>query len=246
MTALPVSVSGSASASASAGAAPRNAVGNSSFVGSDDAGYLEQSFNQLFYGDFSDDVTALGTGASIAAGLTGLDIAMDIRDVTANVVNWEWSWSHAGTTALNVVGVLPVVGAFKYSDEVGSLVKSNAKGARNLDAPRGPTRFVEGVTVVDRRTGNTLTGTVDLKPTLDRIKSGGSFPHRNDASVFQNRPLPGRTTPELPAKPPGYYTEYVHPTPGVGGPGPQRIVTGQGGEIYYTPDHYQTFIPINP
>jgi filamentous hemagglutinin len=34
------------------------------------------------------------------------------------------------------------------------------------------------------------------------------------------------------------------PTPGVSGPGPQRIVTGKNGEMYYTPDHYDTFIPI--
>ncbi|WP_407082811.1 ribonuclease domain-containing protein [Pseudomonas germanica] len=41
-----------------------------------------------------------------------------------------------------------------------------------------------------------------------------------------------------------YYTEYVHPTPGIAGPGPQRIVVGKGGEMYYTADHYKTFIPI--
>ncbi|WP_413815476.1 ribonuclease domain-containing protein [Desulfobotulus sp.] len=105
---------------------------------------------------------------------------------------------------------------------------------------------MEGVKVVDRRTGNVLEGTVDLKPTLDRISQGRSFPHRNDGSIFQNRPLRGQTTPQLPAKSQGYYTEYVHPTPGVSGPGPQRIVTGQGGEIYYTPDHYTTFIKVNP
>ncbi|MCC4598359.1 hypothetical protein LL969_22380 [Xanthomonas campestris pv. phormiicola] len=50
---------------------------------------------------------------------------------------------------------------------------------------------------------------------------------------------------DLPAKPLGCYTEYVHPTPGVSGPGPQRIVVGKGGEMYYTPYHYKTFIPIN-
>jgi len=32
---------------------------------------------------------------------------------------------------------------------------------------------------------------------------------------------------------------------GINGAGPQRIVTGNGGEIYYTPDHYQTFIRLD-
>jgi guanyl-specific ribonuclease Sa len=108
----------------------------------------------------------------------------------------------------------------------------------------GPTQFINGVRVVDSRTGAVTEGTVDLKPTLDRIASGGRFPHRNDGSIFQNRPLPGRTSPELPAQAPGYYREYVHPTPGISGPGPQRVIVGQGGEMFYTPDHYQTFIPL--
>ena len=85
-----------------------------------------------------------------------------------------------------------------------------------------------------------MEGTVDLKPTLDRIKAGGTYPHKNDGSIFQNRNSP------LPPQQPGYYTEYVHPTPGINGAGPQRIVTGKGGEIYYAPDHYATFIRVNP
>lgn len=64
-------------------------------------------------------------------------------------------------------------------------------------------------------------------------------PHKNDGSVFQNK------EGLLPSQPAGYYREWVHPTPGVNGPGPQRVITGGGGELYYTPDHYRTFIPLN-
>jgi len=78
----------------------------------------------------------------------------------------------------------------------------------------------------------------EVQGTLARIRSGQGFPHRNDGTVFQNR------EGVLPAKPIGYYREWVHPTPGVAGPGSQRVVTGQGGEAYYTPDHYRTFIPL--
>ncbi len=79
---------------------------------------------------------------------------------------------------------------------------------------------------------------VDLKPTLERIASGRKFPHRNDGAVFKNR------EGLLPRKPYGYYKEYVAETPGVQGAGPQRIVTGNSGEVFYTPDHYKTFIEI--
>jgi len=79
----------------------------------------------------------------------------------------------------------------------------------------------------------------DLPQTLQRISAGRSFPHRNDGAVFQNRER------RLPRKPEGYYHEYVHPTPGEHGPGAQRVILGDGGEIYYTPDHYRTFIRVD-
>lgn len=78
-------------------------------------------------------------------------------------------------------------------------------------------------------------GTVDLRETLDRIERGERNSHPNDGSVFQNRER------RLPRKASGYYHEWVHPTPNQRGPGPQRIVTGEDGELYYTPDHYETF-----
>ncbi len=81
-------------------------------------------------------------------------------------------------------------------------------------------------------------GTIDLQPTLDRIARGDRNTHRNDGSTFGNRER------RLPQKPSGYYTEYVHQTKGINGPGPQRVIVGKGGDIWYTPDHYETFKKI--
>ncbi len=78
-------------------------------------------------------------------------------------------------------------------------------------------------------------GRLDLAPTLERIERGEKHPHRNDGSVFQNRER------RLPAKPRGYYHEYVHPTPSTSGPGAQRVVIGDDRDVWYTPDHYETF-----
>lgn len=82
-------------------------------------------------------------------------------------------------------------------------------------------------------------GTVDLSATLQRIQAGKRLPFPNDGTVFQNREK------RLPNKPSGHYREYVHPTPNLGGPGPQRIVKGNQGEYFYTPDHYRTFRKLN-
>lgn len=82
-------------------------------------------------------------------------------------------------------------------------------------------------------------GPVDLGPTLRRIAAGEllrSF--RHDGTVFSNRER------ALPMRPRGFWREYVHPTPGARGPGPQRVIVGRDGAVYYTPDHYATFYPI--
>jgi RHS repeat-associated protein len=49
---------------------------------------------------------------------------------------------------------------------------------------------------------------------------------------------------QLPAKAAGYYREFTVPVAGQAGRGAARLVTGAGGEVYYTADHYTTFTKI--
>lgn len=98
-----------------------------------------------------------------------------------------------------------------------------------------PELVVRGVEVRDLDGRVAWRGDVDLNPALARIEAGERDPHRNDGGIFQNRE--GR----LPARPRGHYREYVVRTPGIGHAGPQRLVIGADGEIYYTADHYRSF-----
>ena len=98
--------------------------------------------------------------------------------------------------------------------------------------------FHPRMTIEDIKTKKLYTYDVDLTPTLDRISRGEKFPHKNDSTPFRNEQH------RLPIDIKDYYTEYVHPTPDIPGAGPQRLIFGKGGEIYYTPDHYTTFIRI--
>ena len=125
---------------------------------------------------------------------------------------------------------------------VGQQAFRTAKHVENYDSPWGVAldSSVAPKGVVTRFVTGADGKIADLGPTLDRIKNGVKFPHRNDGTIFKNR------EGLLPSKPAGYWTEHVHPTPGGKGPGLQRIVIGQNGEIYFTPDHYKTFIPLNP
>lgn len=113
--------------------------------------------------------------------------------------------------------------------------KPAEKPAPEHSEPASKRIVVQNVTIKDQSGKTVYKGEIDLTPTLARIERGDRHEHRNDGSTFRN--LEGR----LPKKPVGYYKEYVHPTPGIGGPGPQRVVIGEAGEAYYTHDHYRTF-----
>ncbi|MDQ0675843.1 ribonuclease T1 [Pseudarthrobacter siccitolerans] len=71
--------------------------------------------------------------------------------------------------------------------------------------------------------------------TLALIRAGGPFRYSQDGQPF------GNFERILPRKDRGYYREYTVPTPDESDRGARRIVAGNGGEKYYTDDHYGTF-----
>lgn len=78
----------------------------------------------------------------------------------------------------------------------------------------------------------------EARQTLELIKRNGPFPHVQDGRAFGNREK------LLPLRSRGYYREYTVQTPGARDRGARRIVAGNGGEFYYTDDHYQSFMRI--
>jgi ribonuclease T1 len=70
---------------------------------------------------------------------------------------------------------------------------------------------------------------------LPEVPESGLFRYSQDDQVF------GNFERVLPRKDRGYYREYTVPTPGESDRGARRIVAGDGGEKYYTDDHYETF-----
>lgn len=76
--------------------------------------------------------------------------------------------------------------------------------------------------------------------TLALIESDGPFPYDRDGVVFENR------EGILPDQYEGYYHEYTVETPGSDDRGARRIITGEGGEVFYTEDHYDSFQVVIP
>lgn len=75
----------------------------------------------------------------------------------------------------------------------------------------------------------------EARRTLALIRAGGPYSYSQDNKTF------GNFERILPRQKSGYYREYTVPTPGESDRGARRIVTGAGGEKYYTQDHYDSF-----
>lgn len=72
--------------------------------------------------------------------------------------------------------------------------------------------------------------------TLELIDDGGPYPYPGkDGSTF------GNFEGVLPDRQRGYYAEYTVETPGLSHRGARRIIAGDGGELYWTEDHYESF-----
>lgn len=86
--------------------------------------------------------------------------------------------------------------------------------------------------------GGTATFPPEVAETVDLIQQDGPFPYSRDGAVFMNR------EGLLPKHERGYWREYTVPTPGESDRGARRIIAGRGGELYYTADHYRSFVRL--
>ena len=144
---------------------------------------------------------------------------------------------------LAVIAVFLAVAAFQLWNRHESRARpANPVGRVSSPAPQTPQKESAGEDT--RATQSASLSAVDsaerqqVAKTLALIAQGGPFLHRQDGAVFSNR------EGHLPQKPRGYYREYTVETPNADTRGARRIVRGDGGETYYTNDHYRTFVKI--
>lgn len=147
----------------------------------------------------------------------------------------RWSPPPGGSAGAGDVDAAAAPKAPGASAEAEPEAPAGRSQAPRRGAPAGDGVVIEGLALRDADGRTIYRGAIDLAPTLERIAAGKRLRFPNDGATFQNRER------RLPGRPAGYYREWVVPTPGESGPGPQRLVTGEEGEIWYTPDHYRSF-----
>ncbi|WP_323746641.1 ribonuclease domain-containing protein [Catenulispora pinisilvae] len=106
----------------------------------------------------------------------------------------------------------------------GSGTGSSGKSTTSVAKPAGMASIAESALPAEAR------------DVIKRIDDGGTFQYRQDGVTFQNRER------RLPSEPSGYYREYTVATPGAADRGARRLILGRKGELYYTPDHYGSFM----
>ncbi|MGH3772646.1 MAG: ribonuclease domain-containing protein [Pseudonocardiaceae bacterium] len=120
------------------------------------------------------------------------------------------------------------------------LVAGGALGRHALSASPGGDR----PSVVASAAGLPVRALSQLPPQAAQvwglIQHGGPFPYRQDGVVFGNRER------RLPPRQSGFYREYIVPTPGEHDRGSRRLITGGAAELYYTGDHYVSFVTVDP
>ena len=128
---------------------------------------------------------------------------------------------------------------------LGALVSLSAAARAAGCGEAGGGAIVRDVEVVDANSGRVVhRGDVDLAPTLRRIAAGEPSPvGRDDGTAFCARGL-DRSRFDDPV-----YAEYVVLPTYLRGraPGPQRVIVGTAsGRVFYSCDHYRTFVPLEP
>jgi hypothetical protein len=198
--------------------------------------YIVASGKQLALGNYTDEVTLLGTAAQVGTGIIGIDAPGDIRDITADVVNWEFTWSHVGQTGLDLVALIPIIGSLKYVDETAVVVKGTKKlslldevSALAKNYKLSDSRYIDHILYYHEFTSAAVDKSkffkdINIKYVIDdTLKSGSSLIKPNTADNFGNLR-------------PGFIFEKTYPYQiGINPKGEAlytaKIVINEGGEV---------------
>jgi len=198
----------------------------------------DAAVDQLWrYGGGVDPATEVAERDGEASRVTEVEVVTDPATLRPRSASYEVTLSIDG----EVTGSVSHAWTFTWPD------CGDAVSVGDLDVP-APPASTSASTVVGPQTDVYVppgfdTVTVDELPpeardTLALIDEGGPFPYERDGVVF------GNFEGILPDEPRGYYHEYTVETPGSRDRGARRIVTGASGEIYYTDDHYESFLVV--
>jgi ribonuclease T1 len=150
-----------------------------------------------------------------------------------------------GRRLARLVGLLGLLGALLLGCSTGTATAPSqalADPSTASAAPAGcpaPSASAPGATESHLPVRSLCALPVQVAQVWRTIQTGGKLTYSRDGIVFNN------AEHLLPAHTRGYYHEYTVPTPGSRDRGTRRLITGQTHEVYYTGDHYVSFVVVD-
>jgi len=181
--------------------------------------------------------------------------ASETEDLIAS--NGPFPYPQDGTVFDNREGILPACAGGYYHEYTVKTPGSPDRGARRIVTGQGGEHFYtddhyDTFSLIDLGGGGSSCGNPDgietspvsslpaeVADTVALVQAGGPYPYSQDGTEYRNR------EGVLPACDAGYYHLYTVPTPGAPDRGERRLVTGGGGEFFYTPDDYASFVQVD-
>lgn len=84
--------------------------------------YMDDTFEQVLKGNYTDKATALGIALQMLAGIPNLDVAMDARDLFYDLTHLKTT--RPGQVGLDAMAFAPVFGSLKYVGDVAKVAKA--------------------------------------------------------------------------------------------------------------------------
>lgn len=131
-------------------------------AGNNAGAYVVRSGKKMALGDYDEsEVTLLSASGEIATSLIGVDMALDVRDLSYDVTHWGEGDYFALRVATDAIALVPVVGAIKYlkySKEASKGAKAGVKTAKAV---------IGGTSVAAKRTNKILNTSTDIGKNSD-------------------------------------------------------------------------------
>jgi len=156
-------------------------------AGNDAGAYVVRSGKKMLLGDYDEsEVTLLSVSGEVATSLIGVDMAMDVRDLSYDLTHWGEEDYFALRVATDAVALVPVVGAIKYL-KYSKEAKAGVKTAKAV---------IGGTSAAAKRTNKILNTSTDIGNNADESADVAKvFIRRYTKIVTRNQIYVGKVYP---------------------------------------------------
>jgi ribonuclease T1 len=146
-----------------------------------------------------------------------------------------------GAIALLIAAIAAGISQQQTPAPAPSRQTSQPTASRPAAKPNAPAPATAAATTYETFDGRVIDDPIEVREigvTLADIADGTPDRFRADREIYENR---GKHLPEHPR---GFWHAFTVVTPSENDRGPRRLVVGKDGSVWFTRDHYRTFVRL--